>query len=438
MVAAVWVHRTLEVRAARRVAAWGSAFGLAGSAAAAVHAGAVPLAGAPPVVTTLFAGIIGITAVLMSPVRDTRPDTFGRILLLQSCTAAFAVSSNANALAALWALAPLLVWLELRSREESRPAARVFAMYMVPSIACFALGAGLLQRGETAAAVALVAVAIAFREAVIPLHSWLPLLFERAPMGVAVAFVAPQIGVHAHLLLLADHLSPSSTALIASIGALTALYGAAMGVAQTRTRRALGYLLMSQSGLVAFGLDTGGEVARAGTLVAWWVVGVAVAAFAMATAALEARRGELSLLRPSGTFARVPRLAAAFLVTGLASVGLPGTLGFVAEDLLVQGSIDPSPILAFVLIIATALNGITVVRNFFLLFTGSTRHAGEQDLRPREVAALTLVLVTLLSLGVFPRLLLDRATGTAEPDVAISAPVHPPVRRPPPGPAPPG
>jgi hypothetical protein len=91
-------------------------------------------------------------------------------------------------------------------------------------------------------------------------------------------------------------------------------------------------------------------------------------------------------------------------------------------------------VLAFVLIVATALNGITVVRNFFLLFTGSTRHAGERDLTVREGTALTLVLLTLLSLGIAPALLLDRVAESGVADVAVSAAPNPP----PSAPAPPG
>ncbi|MEZ6037891.1 MAG: proton-conducting transporter membrane subunit [Planctomycetota bacterium] len=99
----------------------------------------------------------------------------------------------------------------------------------------------------------------------------------------------------------------------------------------------------------------------------------------MTLAALEARRGPLSLREAGGSFARTPRMAVAFLFLGFASVALPLTLGFVAEDLLVQGSVDEYPQVGFAVIVATALNGMSVMR-CFTLFSGTRRHRGEHDL----------------------------------------------------------
>jgi hypothetical protein len=108
-----------------------------------------------------------------------------------------------------------------------------------------------------------------------------------------------------------------------------------------------------------------------GAVAAWFSSGLALAGLAMTMAALEGRRGALLLQRPSGNFRRIPLLASAFLLFGLASVGVPGTLGFVAEDLLVHGSVQVSPLVGLTLIAGTAVNGITVMRSFFALCTGS-------------------------------------------------------------------
>jgi NADH-quinone oxidoreductase subunit M len=355
----------------------------------------------------VFVALVGLTAVAMSPVYRSTQATIGRTLLVNATSIALTLAHHPAAIAILWACSMLPVWFELVSRETTRDAARVFALYMVPSVALVGIGSALSLTGMVAAAVFPLAIGIALREAVVPVHSWFPIFFERAPLGLAVAFVAPQLGVYAHLYLLPRGLPPEVGNVVAALGALTAVYAAAMGVAQSQTRRALGYLIMSQSGLVALGLDFRTDVARVGTLLAWMVTGLAVAGFAMAIAALEARRGTLSLDRPEGSFERVPRLAAAFLVVGLASVGLPLTLGFISEDLLVQGSVESSPVLAFALIVATAFNGITVVRNFFVLFKGTSRHTGERDLTRRESIALSVVLMALIGLGLWPRALIQ-------------------------------
>jgi NADH-quinone oxidoreductase subunit M len=120
--------------------------------------------------------------------------------------------------------------------------------------------------------------------------------------------------------------------------------------------------------------------------------------------ALEARFGQLSLARFLGLYEHSPVLAVSFLLTGLASVGFPGTLGFIATEMLVDGAVEASLYLGVAVVLAAALNGIAVVRAYLLLFTG-TRHVSTISLRvgPRErVAILTLAILILVG-GLFPQ-----------------------------------
>jgi NADH-quinone oxidoreductase subunit M len=302
-----------------------------------------------------------------------------------------------------------VAWTELRARYGARSVARLFALYHVPSVLLFVAAVFLEQSGWLAYSAMAGIAAIGIREAVVPGHSWFPRFVEESPMGLVVAFIAPQLGVYAHVQLLAEGLPDTMAQTVAIFGAFTALGAAALGVVQKSPRRALAYLMMSQTGLVAFGIESPSEVAFAGSLLTWQVLAVATSSFAMTVSALEARRGPLSLVEYSGCFSRTPRMAAGFLVMGLASVGFPMTLGFIAEDLLVQGSVEATPALAFVLIGATALNGMNVMRAFFRLFSGQRAHGGEQDLTPRESWALSVVLIVLLLGGTAPSLITSRA-----------------------------
>ena len=95
-------------------------------------------------------------------------------------------------------------------------------------------------------------------------------------------------------------------------------------------------------------------------------------------------------------------LAVSFLLTGLASVGFPGTFGFVAADLLVR-ALGRESLCWTGRHRHGALNGIAILRVYFLLFTG-TRHTStvslEIGLRERIVV---LTLAALLSCGgLFP------------------------------------
>ena len=352
--------------------------------------------------------LIGLVAIALSDSISHSVSTLRRILFLLAIAMVFVGSSEPLVLAACWVLSPIVVWTELRSDVKYSAASRLFAIFHVPSVVLFFAAVVAHRLGDLAFVSVAVLVAVGIREAVVPGHSWFLKFVEEAPMGLVVAFVAPQLGVYAHIELLTHAIPVDLTQVVAGLGALTAIWASALGVVQTSARRALAYLMMSQTGLIAFGIEGTSGVAFAGSLLAWQVLALATTGFAMTLSALEARRGELSLGEFSGCFSRTPRMAGGFLMMGLASVGFPLTLGFVAEDLLVQGSVQQFPVLSFVLIVATALNGMNVVRSFFHLFSGRREHSGEADLTNRESWSLSAVLLILLAGGLVPSAITSR------------------------------
>jgi NADH-quinone oxidoreductase subunit M len=93
-----------------------------------------------------------------------------------------------------------------------------------------------------------------------------------------------------------------------------------------------------------------------------------------------------------------------FLLTGLASVGFPGTWGFVGTELLIDGAVEAYPYIGVMVVVATAINGIAMVQAYFRLFTG-TRYASSVPLKigDRErFAVLTLAAMILIG-GFIPQ-----------------------------------
>src|SRR5579884_3445331 len=100
----------------------------------------------------------------------------------------------------------------------------------------------------------------------------------------------------------------------------------------------------------------------------------------------------------------IRRPAVCFLLTGLASVGFPGTLGFVSAELLVDGAVAANIYIGIAVVAAAALNGIAVVRAYFLFFTGA-RHASTVSLAigVRERIAVLTLAALILGGGFFPQ-----------------------------------
>ena len=92
-------------------------------------------------------------------------------------------------------------------------------------------------------------------------------------------------------------------------------------------------------------------------------------------------------------------LAVCFLLTGLASLGFPGTFGFLGTELLVDGAVEAYAHVGLAVVVVAALNGIAIVKAYFLLFTG-TKHVSSVPLAigGRERFAV-VTLATLILLG---------------------------------------
>jgi NADH-quinone oxidoreductase subunit M len=257
----------------------------------------------------------------------------------------------------------------------------------------------------------LVVIAALIRKGIFPFHAWVPEVFDHGSLGPAIMFNAPQIGAYITVVLIVPRATPDMLRVIALLALGTAVYGAALALVQTSARRACGYLFMSQSALVMAGLDCTSTSALAGGLLVWLSAGLAFAGLARCVLVLEARRGRLDLGTYHGGYERMPLLAVSFLSMGLACTGFPGTLGFVGQELLVDGAVDAFPVMGFAVVVASALTGLAVVRMYFSLFCGRPdppAHSGARlGLAMREAWTFVTLVIALIVLGIAPRPLVD-------------------------------
>jgi NADH-quinone oxidoreductase subunit M len=301
---------------------------------------------------------------------------------------------------------------------------RIVGAYLGFSTLLFGIGIALLigpgARGtmfETAG-MWLIVIAALVRKGIVPFHAWVPEVFDHGRLGPAILFNAPQLGAYMTVVLIVPRASPDMLRVIAILALGTAVYGAALALVQTSARRACGYLFMSQSALVMAGLDCTSVSALAGGLLVWLSAGMAFAGLARAVLVLEARRGRLDLTTHHGGYERMPLLAISFLAMGLACTGFPGTLGFVGQELLVEGAVDAFPVMGFGVVIASALTGLAVLRMYFSLFCGQPDRRAHPSLRfgltPREAWTFVALVTTLIGFGLVPRPIVDSRFAASE------------------------
>lgn len=328
--------------------------------------------------------------------------------MLLSLAVALAVLSCRNP----WGIIVLLVihtvppYWEMKAR--GRPT-RVYVLHMLLFVSMLALGWLFVelegrQRTHSLWAVLPLLIAVLVRTGSIPFHCWITDLFEHASFGTALLSVTPMMGAYAAVRLV---LPVAPDWVLQSIGVIslaTAVYAAGMAIVQREARRFFCYIFLSHSALVLVGLESLTPMGLTGALCVWLSVGLSLTGFGLTLRSLEARHGRISLSGFHGVYEHTPLLAVCFLLTGLASVGFPGTFGFLGMELLVDGAVQTSPFIGVGVAIAAALNGIAVVKAYFRLFTG-TRHVSTVPLQVglrERLAVLTLALL-ILGGGLYPQ-----------------------------------
>jgi NADH-quinone oxidoreductase subunit M len=376
-----------------------------------------------------YVALVELAILLVAPRRALEPAAVARILFGAAATFALFLTSHPLVMVVLWIATALPTWISVRSTPGGAPAARVFAIAMTLAVACMAVGTVLLLVDPPWAAVSgpvgatggwLVAIAVLLRKGIFPFHSWYPALFTGATMSTALAATMPQVAAYTAVRLLIGHYDhPEGVAaelvVLSQLALVTAVYGAGLAIVQRDLRGLIGTLAMSQSALVLAGLAGTLPMELNGAYCVWISSGLALTGIGLVSWALESRAGVIRLETPQGRFWDTPALAAFFLLFGLGGIGLPGTLSFVADDLIVSGSLDEQLHAGLMVILATVLSGIAMVRGWFHVFGGPVVTDGPRHaILPRERAALTALLATLFLLGLWPGPLvraLDRATG---------------------------
>jgi len=314
-----------------------------------------------------------------------------RLLLSASATLAAITSSSGTVLIVLMVLIALLPVWDLKSRGQST---RGFLFYVVPFIALLVIGWSFALQGTSVWAIGLLVLAFKLCGGIVPLHGWLPTLFQRASFSAAMLFVLPLIEIVASLRLLLPH-APSWMLNATSIACLvTAVYAAGMAIVQNEARRFFAFLTLSQTSMVMFAVMSHTATSITAALCLWVSIILSLAGLGYSIRALESRFGSLSLREHHGYYDQVPGLAVVFLIAGLASVGFPGTIGFVPMELLISGSVQLGIGYSATLAVAAMLNGIAILRAYFSLFTGK-RPTTSVSLRETKTERIGIILIAL-------------------------------------------
>jgi formate hydrogenlyase subunit 3/multisubunit Na+/H+ antiporter MnhD subunit len=215
----------------------------------------------------------------------------------------------------------------------------------------------------------LLAVGFGLRLAAVPFHSWLPDLTQDAAPMVSVIVVAILNITSLLFLINIFQFFPVLVAenergltILMGLGALTAGLGAALALAQPNMRRALGYLLVYDAGMVLFGLATTSSTGLTGAIFEAFNQIIVVLLLFVCLGLLERPDGRPANVVRHDLLRRWPIAGTGFLGGGLALLGMPPFNGFASKLLIYQAAAQRGPGYLVVLLLATGLALLALLR----------------------------------------------------------------------------
>ncbi|HHD82463.1 MAG TPA: NADH-quinone oxidoreductase subunit M [Campylobacterales bacterium] len=255
-----------------------------------------------------------------------------------------------------------------------------------------------------------------------PFHTWLPWAHGQAPTigSVILAAVLLKMGTYGFVRFSLPILPDASVTFIPFIMALSLImiiYTAMIAFAQKDMKQVIAYSSVSHMGVIMLGVFSMNAEGLGGSVFLMLSHGIVSGALFMLVGVIYERTGTKMMSEFGGLAAVMPIYAVVFGIMLMASVGLPLTIGFVGEFLVLLGFYQVS-------VIGTILAGTTIIiGSVYMLvlfkksFFGPVRHEKNlslKDLDTREYTALIPLVLITIWLGVYPSPVLQPIDNSAQ------------------------
>jgi NADH-quinone oxidoreductase subunit M len=184
----------------------------------------------------------------------------------------------------------------------------------------------------------------AIRLPLFPFHGWLPLLAEQNGLtSMAVFVIGLKLGVYAMIRFifpLVPGVAEQWANFALTLSLISIFYGAILAFMQNNAYRLLAFATISQTGMLVYGLFSFNEHGLEGALLLALVYGLASVGMLFSIGLINEQTNTRMIPRLGNLFDSHTALAMLFLIATLSTVIMPGSLGFDAGHLLLEGVIE--------------------------------------------------------------------------------------------------
>jgi NADH-quinone oxidoreductase subunit M len=242
-----------------------------------------------------------------------------------------------------------------------------------------------------------------------PLHTWLPDAHVEAPTAGSVMLASVMLkmgcyGLVRFCLPMFAGAAHRSSSWIIGLAITGIIFGALVAMVQPNMKKLVAYSSVSHLGFVVLGIFSFTQQGLDGAVYVMLAHGISTGALFMLVGYLYERRHSLEISAYGGVATPAPNLAIVFMITMLASIGLPTLSNFVGEYLVLQGAAQANFTWAICAALGVIFSACYMLWLYQRSFYGKASESLTQhmhDLSPREWAAIVPMLILMVWMGVY-------------------------------------
>lgn len=248
-----------------------------------------------------------------------------------------------------------------------------------------------------------------------PFHTWLPYAHGQAPTigSVILAAVLLKMGTYGFVRFSLPIFPDASVMMITPIAILSLImvvYTAMVAYAQKDIKQVIAYSSVSHMGIIMLGVFAMNAEGISGSIFLMLSHGIVSGALFMLVGVIYDRLHTKELDKFGGLAAVMPKYATIFGIMLMASVGLPLTIGFVGEFLVLLGFYKVSPMMTIVAGLTIIIGSVYMLSIYKRTFFGRVTHEENKklkDLNSKEIISLVPLVAIVIWLGIYPKPVLE-------------------------------